>query len=89
MAARWIELATGSLEQKKQYKQYRARIEALPEPYRIVERFWQLRCTRSPDNVKAVRDAALHFAVRASEQSVPARGQLRLAGTIRVRANAG
>ena len=33
MAAKWIELVTGSLEQKKQYRQYRARIEALPEPY--------------------------------------------------------
>ena len=31
--AKWIETITGSLEQKKQYKQYRARIEALPEPY--------------------------------------------------------
>lgn len=31
--ANWIETITGSLEQKKQYKQYRARIEALPEPY--------------------------------------------------------
>jgi DNA-binding ferritin-like protein (Dps family) len=36
MAARWIELATGSLEQKKQYKQYKARLEALPEPYASV-----------------------------------------------------
>ena len=36
MAARWIELATGSLEQKKQYKQYKARIKALPEPYGTV-----------------------------------------------------
>lgn len=33
MAAKWIELVTGSLEQKKQYKQHKARIEALPEPY--------------------------------------------------------
>ena len=33
MAARWIELVTGSLKQKKQYKQSKARIEALPEPY--------------------------------------------------------
>lgn len=31
--ANWIEALTGSLEQKKQYKQYKARIEALPEPY--------------------------------------------------------
>jgi DNA-binding ferritin-like protein (Dps family) len=33
MAAKWIETLTGSLEQKKQYKQYMARIDALPEPY--------------------------------------------------------
>jgi DNA-binding ferritin-like protein (Dps family) len=33
MAARWIELVTGSLEQKRRYRQYRARMEALPEPY--------------------------------------------------------
>ena len=33
MAAKWIEALTGSLEEKKQYKQDKARIEALPEPY--------------------------------------------------------
>ena len=33
MAAKWIEALTGSLEHKKQYKQDKARIEALPEPY--------------------------------------------------------
>ena len=33
MAAKWIEALTGSLEQKKQYKQYRARMDALPKPY--------------------------------------------------------
>src|SRR5215472_7938903 len=33
MAAKWIELVTGSLEQKKQYRQIRARIKDLPEPY--------------------------------------------------------
>ena len=31
--ANWIETLTGSLEQKKQYKQYKARLDALPEPY--------------------------------------------------------
>jgi DNA-binding ferritin-like protein (Dps family) len=31
--ANWIEALTGSLEQKKQYKQYKARLDALPEPY--------------------------------------------------------
>lgn len=34
MVAKWIEALTGSLEQKKQYKQSMARIEALPTPYR-------------------------------------------------------
>jgi DNA-binding ferritin-like protein (Dps family) len=33
MAAKWIETLTGSLEQKKQYRQHRARIDGLPEPY--------------------------------------------------------
>jgi DNA-binding ferritin-like protein (Dps family) len=36
MAAKWIEQVTGSLEQKKQYRRYKARIEALPEPYGTV-----------------------------------------------------
>jgi len=35
MAAKWIETLTGSLEQKKQYKQDKARIDALPEPHGI------------------------------------------------------
>ena len=41
MAAKWVETLTGSLEQKKQYKQYKARIEALPEPYGSVAKALQ------------------------------------------------
>ena len=41
MVARWIESVTGSLEQKKEYKRYRARIEALPEPYGTVAKALQ------------------------------------------------
>jgi DNA-binding ferritin-like protein (Dps family) len=33
MAAHWFETLTGPLSQKKQYRQDKARIEALPEPY--------------------------------------------------------
>ena len=33
MVAKWIETLTGSLEQKKQYRQDKARIDGLPEPY--------------------------------------------------------
>lgn len=47
MAAKWIELVAGSLEQKRQYKQYRARIEALPEPYRGVAKALQRYFTYS------------------------------------------
>ncbi len=32
--AKWYEILTGSLEQKKQYKQTVARMDALPEPYK-------------------------------------------------------
>lgn len=34
MTAGWIEQLTGSLEQKKQYRQYKARMEQLPPDYR-------------------------------------------------------
>lgn len=33
MVAKWIDTFTGSLEQKKQYKQSVARLKALPHPY--------------------------------------------------------
>ncbi|MFZ1411466.1 MAG: DUF1048 domain-containing protein [Micropruina sp.] len=39
--ANWIETITGSLEQKRRYKQYQARIEALPEPYGTVAKALQ------------------------------------------------
>ncbi len=32
--SKWIEFVTGSLEQKKQYRQYKARMDALPEPHK-------------------------------------------------------
>jgi DNA-binding ferritin-like protein (Dps family) len=35
MATGWIEKITGSLEQKKQYRQYKARTERLPASYRM------------------------------------------------------
>jgi DNA-binding ferritin-like protein (Dps family) len=41
MTAKWIELVTGSLEQKKRYRRCKARIEGLPEPYRTVAKEFQ------------------------------------------------
>ena len=37
----WIEKITGSLEQKKQYKQAVARMDALPGPYRETAKAYQ------------------------------------------------
>ena len=37
----WIETLAGSLEQKRQYRRYTARIEALPEPYGTVAKALQ------------------------------------------------
>lgn len=34
MAAKWYELVTGSLADKRAYREYKARIATLPEPYR-------------------------------------------------------
>jgi DNA-binding ferritin-like protein (Dps family) len=34
MAAKWIEAVTGSLDEKKRYKQHKARVAQLPQDYR-------------------------------------------------------
>ncbi|MGQ0679739.1 MAG: DUF1048 domain-containing protein [Actinomycetota bacterium] len=44
MAEKWIELVIGSLEHKKHYKRYKARIEGLPEPYGTVATAIQRYC---------------------------------------------
>lgn len=41
MVAKWLETLTGSLEQKKQYKRDKARMEALPEPYGSVAKAFE------------------------------------------------
>ncbi|PYF97285.1 DNA-binding ferritin-like protein (Dps family) [Georgenia satyanarayanai] len=38
MAGKWIEAVTGPLEQKKQYRRDKARIDGLPEPHRTAAR---------------------------------------------------
>lgn len=35
MTARWIEKITGSIEQKKRYRQYKVRMQQLPSDYRV------------------------------------------------------
>jgi DNA-binding ferritin-like protein (Dps family) len=38
---KWLELVTGPLAQKKGYRRHKARIEALPEPYRASAKAFQ------------------------------------------------
>ncbi|WP_027929560.1 DUF1048 domain-containing protein [Amycolatopsis thermoflava] len=52
MAPKWIELVTGSLEQKKDWKRYRARIEALREPRRAVADGTPVRAIAGDDPVE-------------------------------------
>lgn len=58
MAAKWIEFVTGSLEQKKQWRQYKARVKVLPEPYRTaanaVERYYMMSGSMTVDGDKMI-----------------------------------
>ncbi|WP_434970344.1 DUF1048 domain-containing protein [Microbacterium sp. bgisy207] len=51
MAANWIELVTGSLDDKRRWRAYKARVKQLPTPYRTaiegIERY--LMYTGGPD----------------------------------------
>jgi DNA-binding ferritin-like protein (Dps family) len=58
MAPKWIELVAGSLEQKRRYRQDKARMEALPEPYGAVAkalRRYFMYYSGVTDGVTAVR----------------------------------
>lgn len=41
MAGKWYEVLTGPLEQKRQYRQSKARLDALPEPYASAAKAYQ------------------------------------------------
>lgn len=47
MAAHWIEALTGSFAEKKQYNADMARMDALPEPYRVAAKALQRYFTYS------------------------------------------
>jgi DNA-binding ferritin-like protein (Dps family) len=78
MVAGWIEYLTGSLEQKKQYRQYQARVAALPANYRAairaLERYLTYRgsITRGDILVSMLDDLAGLFE-RAAADGTPIR----------------
>lgn len=64
MTAKWIELITGSLDEKKAYKSAQARIDALPQPHRAaakaVQRYIMQTCAPEdgPNLVRLMGDFA-------------------------------
>lgn len=73
MAAKWIETVTGSLEQKKQYRANKARMQALPAPYRraaeAIERYLMYfgAITKSDVLVVMFEDLAVLFEQAAAD----------------------
>ncbi|MEN2740401.1 DUF1048 domain-containing protein [Microbacterium sp. X-17] len=78
MAPKWYELVTGSLEQKKQYREYKARVAALPPEYRegaaALERYL---LNLGPSNDGKALIAMLSDLADLLEQSVTAGTRLR------------
>jgi DNA-binding ferritin-like protein (Dps family) len=78
MAARWIEALTGAIEQKKQYREYRDRIAALPDHYRepalAVERYLlYTACVSEGDAVVRMLDDSATLWERAAADRTPIR----------------
>ena len=77
MAARWIELITGSLEDKKRWRAYKRRVEQLPPSYRTavegVERY--LMYAGGGDEAKLLQmvDDLADLFERASADGTPVR----------------
>ena len=75
--ARWIEIFTGSLEQKKQYKQAMARLEALPAPYRdagrAVQRYLMYSGPTDGDTLVTMIDDLVDLWDRAAADGTPVR----------------
>ncbi len=79
MAPKWIEALTGSLEQKKQYKQYVARMDALPEPYgsaaKAVQRYLMYSGgVTDGDTIVAMMGDNVELWERAAADGTPVRG---------------
>ena len=62
MAARWIELITGSLEDKKRWRAYKTRVQQLPPSYRTavggVERYLMYTGPGDGDQLQSLRRLA-------------------------------
>ncbi len=77
MVARWIELVTGSLEDKKRWRAYRSRVQQLPPPYRTavegVQRYLMYAGGADSDQLVTMFDDLADLFERAAVDQVPVR----------------
>lgn len=77
MAARWIELITGSLQDKKRWRAYKARVQQLPSGYRTavegVERYLMYTGPGDGDQLLQMFDDVADLFERAAADDTPVR----------------
>ena len=77
MAARWIELITGSLEDKKRWRAYKRRVQQLPTSYRTavegVERYLMYAGGGDEDQLLQMVDDLADLFERAAADGTPVR----------------
>ena len=77
MAARWIELITGSLEDKKRWRAYKTRVQQLPPSYRTavggVERYLMYAGGGDEDQLLQMVDDLADLFERAAADGTPVR----------------
>ena len=77
MAARWIELITGSLEDKKRWRAYKTRVQQLPPSYRTavggVERYLMYTGPGDGDQLQQMVDDLADLFERAAADGTPVR----------------
>jgi DNA-binding ferritin-like protein (Dps family) len=77
MAARWIELITGSLEDKKHWRAYKRRVQQLPTSYRTavegVERYLMYAGGGDEDQLIQMVDDLADLFERAAADGTPVR----------------
>jgi DNA-binding ferritin-like protein (Dps family) len=77
MAARWIELITGSLEDKKRWRAYKARVQQLPPSYRTavggVERYLMYTGPGDSNQLQQMFDDLADLFERAAADGTPVR----------------
>lgn len=77
MAAKWIEFLTGSLEEKKKYKEYQRRLEALPEPYltaaKAVQRYLMISGVTDGTTLVTMHGDLVELWERAAADGTPVR----------------